>query len=181
MNWCISVISRVKQVISALTAHIEETDRNFVAEYLTCEEQKLFWSMNLPDQRHALNVAYTARELVLARYDINLELLTKAALLHDVGKVKGDVSTFDKIITVLADKIAPTWARQWGAMGRGSKLDNVKHAFYIYFHHAERSAEKLIALKTSAKLVAIVAWHHQREVSGDPAELKILKHADDLN
>lgn len=175
------MINRVKQVISAVTAHITRTDKDFVITYLTFSEQKLFWSMNLPDQRHALNVAYTARKLALGRCDINLELLTKAALLHDVGKVKGDVSTIDKIVTVLADKIAPNWARQWGVMGRGSKLDNVKHAFYIYFHHAERSAEKLIASKTNAKIVALVAWHHQQDIGGDPDELKVLKEADDLN
>ena len=111
--------NRIRQVISALTAVIEPQDRRFIEAHLEKEEQKLFWQMNLPDQRHVLNVAYTALQLSKAHLHIKHELLVKCALLHDVGKIKGDVSTLDKIITVLAHNLFPAWAKRWGRCGRG--------------------------------------------------------------
>jgi HD superfamily phosphodiesterase len=87
------MLNRINQVISALTAKITEQDETFVAKQLNAREQKLFWQMNLPDQRHALNVTYTALRLAQNKSGLNLAALTKGALLHDVGKVRGDVST----------------------------------------------------------------------------------------
>lgn len=141
----------------------------------------MFWNMSVPDQRHALNVSYNALSLAKGRPLIDGSILVKAALLHDVGKIRGDISTIDKIITVLASRLAPQWAEKWGIFGRGNKLDNVKHAFYIYYHHAERSCEMVTAINTNAKIAAIIAWHHTSPVDGDPPELNLLRQADNLN
>lgn len=174
------MFSRVKQVIAAVTAKITPDDQAFVAKYLADNEQELFWHMNVPDQRHALNVAYSA----LALSDIGKVdkcLLVRCSLLHDVGKRAGDVSTFDKIITVLAHNIVPLWASKWGRLGRGSKLQNLRHAFYIYFHHAERSAAMLVSQGTTGSLIDIVQNHHQPPGKDDPAELILLRQADNRN
>jgi putative nucleotidyltransferase with HDIG domain len=175
------MLNRVKQVVAALTAEITPEDRLFVSHYLNTEEQTLFGGMNLPDQRHVLNVAYTALQLAKDQENINQNLLVKCALLHDVGKIKGDVSTFDKIMTVIGHKVSPRWAKQWGRLGRGNKLKNLRHAFYIYFHHAQRSATMLQKVGVSPTVVNIVARHHQAPAIHDPLELVILRKADDLN
>lgn len=172
---------RVKQVVAALTARINEVDKVFIDKYLNKVQAALFWQMNLPDQRHALNVAYTALKLAAGQADVNQELLIQCALLHDVGKVKGDVSTADKIITVIFDRFAPQWAKSWGQMGRGSKIDNLRHAVYIYYHHAERGAAMLTAAGLSSKLTMLVARHHEAPAAGEPPELALLKKADGLN
>jgi len=172
---------RVKQVIAALTATIHPEDRTFVSQYLCSEEQTLFWAMNLPDQRHVLNVAYTALKLAKGQEEFDRELLVKCALLHDVGKIKGDVSTIDKIMTVIGHKLSPRWAKEWGRCGRGSKLKNIRHAFYIYFHHAKRSATMLEAIGANQKIVEIVAKHHKTPADHDPLELVLLRKADDLH
>lgn len=175
------MLKRVKQVVKALTAAITAADREFVSRELLPAEQQLFWSMNKPDQRHALDVAYTALRLAEGRSDINQQLLIQCALLHDVGKVKGDVSTFDKIAAVIAHKAAPHWAKRWAKAGRGSRVANLRHAFHTYFHHAERSAEFLQQSGSNAAVVAIVRRHHQAELPEDPPELTLLRIADDLN
>lgn len=175
------MLNRVKQVLSAITAKITVNDRKFVAENLNQEEQKLFWGMNLPDQRHALNVAYTALNLAQNDSNINLGILKKCALLHDVGKVKGDVSTMDKIITVLAHKIAGKHAKQWGRPGKGSKLANLRHAVYIYFNHSERSAAMLQAIDECPLVIEIADKHHKAPAVNDPPELTILREADNRN
>ncbi|SMC47686.1 HDIG domain-containing protein [Sporomusa malonica] len=164
-----------------MTARITGQDRKFVARYLDAEQAMLFWQMNLPDQRHALNVAYTALELTAGDCTIDQKLLMKCALLHDVGKVKGDVSTVDKIITVILDKFAPCWARQWGRVGRGGKVANLRHAIYIYYNHAARGAAMLREIGVPELMAEIVSRHHAAPTSGEPAELQILRTADSLN
>lgn len=105
------MLKRVKQVVAAVTAEITPEDRLFVNQYLNKQEQTLIWGMNLPDQRHVLNVAYTALTLAENQKNIDLNLLVTCALLHDVGKVKGDVSTVDKIVNVIGHKVSPSWAK----------------------------------------------------------------------
>jgi putative nucleotidyltransferase with HDIG domain len=175
------MISRIKQFLAALTAGISDSDRRFVNGRLSAREQTLFWQMNLPDQYHAVKVAYTALAMAENKGDADKAILERSALLHDVGKVKDDVSTADKIITVLAHKFMPQWARQWGRPGRGSRLDNIRHAFYIYFHHAERSADMLERIGTDRRIVELVRKHHEAPAECDPPELAILRAADNMN
>lgn len=176
------MLSRIKQVFSALTARVDAADRAFVSGRLNEREQGLFFSMNLPDQRHALNVAYTAAKLAAShRPEVDGELLARCALLHDVGKVKGDVSTWDKIITVAAHYVAPGWARRWGKQGRGGAVANLRHAFYTYYHHPERGVALLAAVGTQERVLEIIRRHHEMPEVGEPLELTILRDADDLN
>jgi len=175
------MLKRVKQVVGALTARITLEDQVFVKKNLNATEQKLFWGMNVPDQRHVLNVAQTALQLAVCEPKIDKKLLAKCALLHDVGKIKGDVSTIDKILTVVGHNLSPRYAKQWGRLGRGSKLDNIRHAFYIYFHHAERSAAMLKEIDVTSEIVEIISRHHEAPADDDPLELVILRKSDDLN
>ena len=175
------MFKRVKQVVAAVTATFTPEDQVFVSRYLNTAEQKLFFGMNLPDQRHVLNVAQTALQLAQHQQKIDINLLVKCALLHDVGKIKGDVSTIDKIITVMGHKLSPRYAKQWGRLGRGSKLDNIRHAFYIYFNHAERSAAMLKEIGVKTTIVKIIGKHHKAPADDDPLELVILRKSDDLN
>ena len=175
------MLKRVKQVVAALTANITPEDRDFVNQYLNTREQTLVWGMNLPDQRHVLNVAYTALQLAKEYDHIDQQLLVRCALLHDVGKVKGDVSTIDKIVTVVGHKLSPQWAKKWGRLGRGNKVANLRHAFYIYFHHAQRSATMLQKIDVMPAVVNIVSQHHSAPADHDPLELVILRKSDDLH
>ncbi len=169
----------MKQVAAALTASLTAADRAFVAGNLTPDEQRLFFAMNLPDQYHALQVARTALSLATGRGDVDRELLLKGALLHDVGKVKGDVSTFDKVAAVVAHRFAPGRAAGWGRPGRGGKVANLRHALHVYFHHPERGAALLTAIGGDERLAGIIARHHQPPAAGEPPELTLLREADE--
>jgi putative nucleotidyltransferase with HDIG domain len=173
------MLNRIKQVVAALRAKVTAADHIFIRENLKTEESVLFYGMNLPDQRHALNVAFTALELAQDRIGVNRELLVKCSLLHDVGKVRGDVSTLDKILTVIAHRLAPLWAEGWGRHGRGNKLANLRHAVHIYFHHPERSAELLAVIGARQEVIDIVRKHHAAAQDDEPVELAILRQADD--
>ena len=176
------MFTRVKQLFAALTASISQQDRTFVNLYLSSKEQKLFWAMNLPDQRHVLNVAYTALHLAKQqKHHVDVVLLVRCALLHDVGRVKGDISTIDKIITVIGDYLFSNWMRKWGKQGRGGKISNLRHAFYVYFHHAAISAAMLRAIDESPEVVNIIAKHHKAPAENDPLELMLLRKSDNMH
>ncbi|MCC5465174.1 HDIG domain-containing metalloprotein [Pelosinus baikalensis] len=175
------MLYRIKQVFAALTASITPKDREFIEQHLSSKAQNLFWAMNVPDQRHVLNVAYTALHLADNHSNVNSKLLVKCALLHDVGKVKGDVSTVDKIITVIGDYFFPNQLRKWGKQGRGSKVANLRHAFYIYFHHAAISAGMLREIGESPEMIEIIAKHHKTPAENDPLELTLLRESDSMH
>ena len=173
---------RAKQFWAAITAHITIEDSIWVNGILSPREASLFWRMNLPDQQHAIRVARSA--VALARRvqsDVDMELLLRGALLHDVGKVYGDVSTADKVITVIGHKFAPRMMRSWGREGRGNRIDNLRHACYVYFHHPRRSAAFLREIDAEEELIELVLHHHEPMVSGERTELTLLRQADEMH
>ena len=175
------MFNRIYQVWAALRAKVSEADEQFVGQYLNYNEQKAFWGMGIPDQYHSLRVARDALSFSEKVAGIDRGLLVRCALLHDVGRRKGDVSTFDKIFTVLLHKLVSTYSKTWGREGRGGKIDNLRHAVFVYYHHPERSAAILQELGSDQKLIEIVAAHHRPVNTNDRTELKILKEADEKN
>lgn len=173
------VLRRAKQVWSALVARITPEDQLFVAEHLNDQEQELFWQMALVDQYHAIQVAKTAMQMAVHHSVVDHVALCKAALLHDVGKKQGDISTCDKILTVLVHAISPQLERMVARPGKGGQIDNLRHAFYIYGHHACRGARFAAQAGVEPQIIKWISRHHQTPLPTDPIELKILQEADD--
>lgn len=175
------MLNRVRQVWSAINARVTPADEYFVRQHLRERELALFWAMSLPDRRHVLNVAYTAIRLAEGSESLDGKLLIRCALLHDVGRQNGDVSTIDKIIAVLLHKLLPRAAKTLAREGRGGRVANLRHALYVYFNHPQRSAALLQTAGAEEILIAIVARHHKAPADGDPTELVLLRQADGLN
>lgn len=168
-----SVFKRVRQFFRALTAKISAEDGKYISTHLDKEQQKLFFAMSIPDQFHSLQVAYTIERFVIEdKKDVDREFLIRCALLHDVGRVRGDMSVAGKVFTVLITNLFPSFADKLER--DGNKL------IYIYRHHAEIGARKLqkIGLYKEAK---IIARHHSPPKKNDPKELKLLRLADEEN
>ena len=167
------IFRRIKQFFRALTAKVTPDDGKYLAAHLNAEEQKLFFAMSTADQFHSLRTAYTIERLVIEdKQGIDREFLIRCALLHDVGRVSGDLSIFGKIFTVLVTDLLPKFADSLELRGN--------HWIYIYRHHAEIGGRKLqqIGLFREAK---IIAKHHAPPTSDDPYELKLLRLADEEN
>lgn len=181
--WEIDMWQRIRQFFAAISAEITPDDCAMVSQYLNRPEQDLFWRMNLPDQQHSIRVACSALTLAAdSPQPVDVEMLIKAALLHDSGKEKGDVSTFDKVLAVLLHAAMGDRARDLAKPGRGSRLDNIRHALYIYFHHPERSAAKIRTAGSNERISAIVAQHHNKNLAKDASpELILLQKADEMN
>ncbi len=167
------IFRRIKQFFRALTAKVTPDDGKYLAAHLNAEEQRLFFSMSTADQYHSLLTAYTIERLVIQdKQGIDREFLIRCALLHDIGRVKGDMGIFGKIFTVLVTELAPGFADKLERQGN--------RLMFVYRHHAEMSGRKLqqIGLFKEAK---IVAKHHSPPTADDPYELKLLRLADEAN
>ena len=171
------MIGRIRQFVRAITAHVTAADRAYVASVLPEAALPLFYAMHRADQRHALNVARTARELAKARQaagkTVDTAFLERCALLHDVGRRKGDLDIFGKVFCVLAVHFFPARSRRWAEDGTSRML-------VVYYHHPRIGAELLrgIGLEREAE---VIERHHEAASADDAIELRLLRLADEAN
>ena len=179
------MLKRVRQFVRAVTAKIRPQDIVYVRRHLSAAGQELFWRMALYDQRHALNVAYTAEKLAREKNFSSAELnfLLRCALLHDVGKQHGDMGISGKIAAVLADKVAPRTAQKF-ARAEGnftcSILRRWRRILRVYYEHPTIGAAKLVAVNLTAE-AAVIRRHHAPATPVDSPTLTLLRQADEFN
>ena len=176
------MMQRVRQFFQAIRAQLSAADRCFIAEHLPEKVQPLFWGMTLPDQCHALRVARTAMALAEQKRlaGLDLALLLRASLLHDIGRQRGDMGTFDKVFAVLLYGVVPQRAAAWAVPGRGTGLTGLRHALYIYGHHPAIGARRLQQAGLDREAM-LAAGHHKAPAESDPPELLLLRQADAMN
>ena len=175
------MMQRVRQFLRAIFASVSAEDERFLQEFLSEQEQSLFCRMLLADQYQALQTAYTAQALWAKDAGAADErLLTRCALLHDIGRKKGDMGIAGKVFAVLMHKFFFSFSMRLaerGASGRGGFLC---HVLYIYYQHAELGAAELSDCGLFAE-ACIVREHHHAPKDTDPPELLLLRRADELN
>lgn len=146
---------RIIQFWRAVNASLNDKDIAFVNRYLNEKEQKLFFAMRIYDQRHALNVSYTACDLMKNRH-VDEKLLLKACLLHDVGRTKRDICLLDKVFAVLLDKYLPKTARKLAKYEKTHRLsgrkDVMRYLFITIMPISERQCCKKSDLNRLLKL-----------------------------
>ncbi len=181
----LSVLHRINQFYRACRARIGEADRSFVASYLTEVEQALFFQMEKFDQRHCLDVARAALVMGKARGvgTLQLPLLVRGALLHDIGKVRGDLTVLARSLITVLQAVAPGWVRLLSAHGEAKQPPSFAYACYVHLNHARRGAYMLSCFTAEPKLVQLVLHHHDTSdcVDSLQALLSILRHCDEAN
>ena len=133
-------------------------DQSLVADLLTPAESEVFWTQPVPDMAHAVRSARAVRRLEPDRDD-----LSRAALLHDVGKRRSGIGTIRRsIATACAILRIPTGGR----MAR-------------YLRHGEIGARELEELGCEALVVQFARHHHgPRPDHVDEADWNALLAAD---
>ena len=175
------MMMRIRQFFRAIRARLTEDDDRYLSRHLSREEKDLFFAMHRADQYHALQVAYTAERLAEKEsLPINKRLLIRAALLHDVGRVKGDLDIWGKVFAVLFKACCSRLSRKWAKDEMAGPLRRFAHVLFVYYHHPELGAKKLqsLGLRQEAELAG---KHHLPETPEDTAELRLLRRADELN
>lgn len=173
---------RVRQFARALTERMTAEDWRHVKAILPAAALPLFRAMHPADQCHVLHVARTAEKMA-EREGLSREertILARCALLHDVGRVKGDLDIMGKVFAVLVMHGLPAVGRRMMRKDAQRLWQKPGHALYVYRHHPAIGAAKLRAIGLT-KEAAIIAQHHEPPSLFDPPVLRLLKAADEEN
>lgn len=150
------MFKRIKQFYINLTDKMTEDDYIYVESKLTKKEYILFTKLLKSEQKHSVRVAkdidrkFKNNEISSSTILNNKDILIKASLLHDIGKIKKKVNIIDKSIIVILNKLT-----------RGSlkKLNNKK--VQCYYNHPEYSYDILKDVIKNNVFLNIVRNHHK--------------------
>lgn len=182
------MFNRIKQFTKAVMAVAPNDDEMaMIKDLIPQEAVDRFLQLTVADQRHSLNVMYTAEKLSSQNdCHVNTKLLRRCALLHDIGR-GSDMTTMKKTLSVLMDKFLHAWSVERGDRQHGF----FGEMLYRYYHHGEISAEILRVMGLTRE-ADIVELHHvsidklHKMAANDnkvaaSKELEILILADSLN
>lgn len=163
------IFYRIKQFYWAINSKLNDKDIKFLKSNLNSQELDLFFRLSVNEQKHSINVAYDV-EKVCKVQNVNLKVILKASLLHDIGKCVKKLTIIDKSFIVILDKISK---------GRLKKFSNFKK-IYVYYNHGIIGYEMLKKYNYNDRILYLIKNHHNNEVKED-SELNILKMCDSRN
>lgn len=169
---------RLKQGGRALLAFAQPLDEALAARTLSPAHFTLFRSLSRPEQLHSLNVLRD----VLAQSEHTPHDLAAAALLHDCGKSRYALATWQKTLAVLVRAFLPGVE---ASLSQDERLSFWRAPFVVRKYHPAWGAEMLRDIGASPRLIWLVE-HHADPVEGwqghpDVTLLARLKRADDAN
>jgi hypothetical protein len=124
-----------------------------VEQILSPEELLLFKQLPIPDQNHSLRVFRTLE----ANHEGDPDLL-KAALLHDLGKIKHPLRRWERVFAVLVMGIFPERHLRWGT-GDPSGL---KRALVVIKQHPHWGADLAGDAGSDPRTVWLIRYHETR-------------------
>ena len=163
-----------------LPVKITDADILFLREYLTKQEQIVFYRMSAIDQRHALDTAFVIREMLGKRTKIKIEKLFKAALLHDIGKAQFKLTVNDRVLQTLLFKLLPPFANYLADRGSVNHVGYWRRMMYCYKYHPRLGNEMAKDINVEDAVSFLIEHHHDPMTFNEPKELSILREADDL-
>ena len=161
-------IYRVKQFFWSLDTRIEKEDMEYAKRNLSRREYELFSRLSKQEQKHSIKVARDV-DAECSREGTCAGEITKIALLHDIGKLKGRLNSIDKSVLVIADKVSKGRIRNLGF----KKVD-------VYFNHGQMGSKLLRDYGLSERALFLIENHHNHGIEGD-RELDILMRCDSSN
>ena len=170
------VFYRLSQLWHNVTAQpLSQPEIEEISQVLIPGEMALLRQLSNSDQQHA----YRVYQLLRASGHTDADLLA-AALLHDSGKVRVNLSVWDRSIAVLGETVAPHKVVQWG---QGDET-GWKSTFVVREQHAAWGAS--LAEKAGSRPGVIdLIMRHQDSLTQNGCEqnerLMLLQWADDQN
>ncbi|MCU0491902.1 MAG: hypothetical protein MUD01_09960 [Chloroflexaceae bacterium] len=158
-----SLFYRVRQFVAALRATVSAEELALVNRTLTPAEGLLFASMPAYDQRHCLDVYWT-----LQRAGYTDELLLRAAMFHDCGKVDEGrpMPLLWYTLATLLKRLPPLY-QALAASGRGPL-----RPLRVYAEHAWRGAHLAAAAGSPPDIIVTIRHYHDVAPQGRAALLK---------
>ncbi len=173
------IMYRLKQVQDALSGKLSETDWSTINSSLSEKELMLFKKLAIADQFHSMQVAKSALDLKnKLKLDIDSKLITRAALLHDIGKLGIRLSLIDRVLPVIMTRISVKLSRM---LGQNYSAKLVFRGFFTYWHHQDRGVEIAVESGLDPQIVELIRKHQEPISEQDNQLLWLIKKADSLN
>lgn len=167
---------RVKQLWWAISARpLSAESQAEIKAVLHSAEYILFQRFSYNDQQHSLRVLRLLKQQAHTQAS-----LLKAALLHDIGKIRTQLTILDRCLIVLVAKLLPQKADAWGHDLREPL--RWRKAFVTKEQHPQWGATLAEAAGSDTQTVALIYWHQAKPATA-PSEithlLNLLQSADD--
>lgn len=165
---------RVKQFYINATDRMNSEDVQFVKKILNEKEFRLFSKLSKSEQKHCVRISWEilqnienkkVNDTIICHRDI----LIKAGLLHDIGKINQKLNIIEKSIIVILNKLTK------------GNLKNIKKSKKIqcYYNHSNYSYDILKENNYDSKFLYIVKNHHNDDE--DDEILEFFMEIDDKN
>lgn len=160
------MLYRVKQFFWAITAKLEEDEKQFIKKHLFLEEQELFNQLKIYEQKHSMTVARALQQCYKGE---DQEEMVRIGLLHDIGKIRYPIGPIRKSVMVLADKFTK---------GKVSQLGELKMV-KCYYEHPKFGYEILSREgQYNQMFLELIRGHHQENHEEDE-RMAYLQKCDD--
>lgn len=170
-----NIWGRVRQTMLLVLAWWMPVDDELARAYLSDSEYNLYVRMSRAARQHHLRVL---KQLLSAGH--TEKALLKAALLHDVGKIRYPFGLPEKVLVVLTKKAMPHYYKTWGE----KPPQGWKRPFVVSRQHPQWSAEMAAAVGTNPITLELIRRHQDKPITGDDSTdhlLRLLQWADDLS
>lgn len=171
----------LKRLLGMFKKRLSEAEQILLDNYLDDGGKFLFSQMNRIERYHAMAVAKTVLERAGFQRGINLNLLVKAALLHDIGKVEGDLNFCNRLAAGLIRRVKPDWRAKYGLANRNQRWPAIRYGIYVDLMHPVRGSYMAQSLGIEPDVVELIRHHHDPPVTNQSPELTWLQTADNKN
>jgi hypothetical protein len=168
---------RVRQFWHSLKSAPRAEDQDGAGEVLSSEELNLFRQLLAADQNHSLRVLQS----LIFEGESDPDLL-KAALLHDLGKMRYPLRRWERVLAVLATEFFPRKVQTWGR----KNPTGIYRPLVVLQQHPRWGAELAEAIGSSARTIWFIHNHEKEHPDGVSADadltlLRKLQTADNNN
>jgi putative nucleotidyltransferase with HDIG domain len=148
----VRILYRSRQFWLALTARPTPEELSLAEGLLGESLMMLFTRMQPGEQSHSITIC----QKLIAQGVTQTDLLT-AALLHDVGKSRHPLTTWERVVVVLGKAFFPGRVHAWGkGQPRGWKK-----AFVVAEQHPAWGAQMAAQAGASSRTVAVIRYHQE--------------------
>ena len=172
------ILYRFKQFFFAMTASMFEEDRVYARQYLDIKESAFFFGLPDYEQKHSVIVAQKMQKFAHNRTDLDIKLLVRLGLLHDIGKAATRLSVIDKSLLVILQHFLHPLYDYLASKGADDRSFFLFRKFYVHKNHGRIGSEMLKRVGVDPKLSARIFEHDENPIEFRDEYMKILNQSD---